>query len=82
MVEIKYIVKRGKYSGKTAYPHVYAGNPSRKFVVSKTNKECDYIWVDSIEKIISYLDKGYMVRVSVPNSDYKPSLVSDVIISP
>lgn len=60
-IKIEYSVKRGKKAGAVLTPHRYANG---KYVVSKTRFKPDYVYVDCYSEILTYLQKGYKVRMS------------------
>ena len=74
-MKIQITVKRGKNIGGVCEPHKHQNG---KYVVSKARFEVDYIYVDSYEDIINYLNLGYKVRVSCPVTKSAPSLVNRV----
>lgn len=61
VIKIEYSVKRGKKAGAILTPHRYANG---KYVVSKTRFKPDYVYVDCYSEILTYLQKGYKVRMS------------------
>ena len=68
-------VKRGGNAGVTLYPHKFKdGN----YVVSKSRFQSDYIRLTNIGEIKQYIEKGYSLRMSNPNSEKHraPSLIS------
>lgn len=67
-------VARGKNKGETLLPHRHP-DADDKFVVSKTRFVKDYVYLDSIGDIPSYLDRGYGLRMSMPRSSVAASLV-------
>lgn len=66
-------VKRGKKAGELLVPHLYKDGC---YVVSMTRFEEDQIRVGTIEEVISYIRKGYKLRMSSPDHSAGPSLIS------
>jgi len=66
-------VKRGKKAGALLVPHLYKDGC---YVVSMTRFEEDQIRVGTIEEVISYIRKGYKLRMSDPDHPIGPSLIS------
>jgi len=66
-------VKRGKKAGELLVPHLYKDGC---YVVSMTRFEEDQIRVGTIEEVISYIRKGYKLRMSNPVHPAGPSLIS------
>lgn len=69
------LVTSGREKGIRLYPHRYQDG---SYVVSRTRFERDYIRIASVDEIGSYLDKGYSLRMSNPDSEYhrSPSLIA------
>ncbi|MEQ3622333.1 MAG: hypothetical protein ABNH42_13385 [Marinobacter sp.] len=66
-------VNRGKKAGALLTPHLYKDGC---YVVSMTRFEEDQIRVGTIEEVISYIQKGYKLRMSDPDSPGGSSLIS------
>ena len=54
-------VARGKNAGTILFPHLHADG---SYVVSKTRFEKDYIRVDDPADLLSWLERGYSLRMS------------------
>ena len=76
---LKARVARGKNLGKELYPHKYSDGT---YVVSTSRFEKDYVHVNNLADVVTYLKKGYHLRMSNPASGIRsPSLISpDVIL--
>ncbi|MEO3429251.1 hypothetical protein AAFN88_10370 [Pelagibius sp. CAU 1746] len=61
--ELFAFVSRGPHSGKFLYPHLH--NDGR-YAVSMTRFESDYVWLSDRSEILSWLEKGYRLRMSNP----------------
>ncbi len=66
-------VKRGQKAGTLLTPHRYKDGC---YVVSMTRFEEDQIRVGTIEEVISFIQKGYKLRMSDPIHPVGPSLIS------
>ncbi|MGV1758854.1 hypothetical protein ACQZ6F_19220 [Rhizobium sp. A22-96] len=67
-------VSRGANKGQIIFPHVHQGGT---YVVSKTRFEDDYIHVSDPSEILSWLEKGYGLRMSNPEEGVTaPSLIA------
>jgi hypothetical protein len=75
MAKLYSVVKRGKAVGTTLTPHLYAGN---YFIASKTRFESDYVRVPNESQLLSYVRRGFSVRMSNPDvaNHRSPSLVA------
>lgn len=71
-MKIEYRVQSGSKAGSVHTPHRCADGT---YVVSKTRYVRDYVHVTSLEVVLTYLDKGYRLRVSDPVTLSSPSLV-------
>ncbi|CAM3158562.1 hypothetical protein [Vibrio rarus] len=69
---LTYITRSGKNQGQIQVPHKHSNG---KYVVSMTRFAEDYIYIDSIEDILGYLQKGYKVRMSGRDIKTPASLV-------
>ena len=73
-LQLHAFVSRGPRSGEILFPHKHDDG---KYVVSKTRFETDYIRVASEAEALSWLEKGYNMRMSNPNRGIAaPSLIS------
>ncbi|RWM88949.1 MAG: hypothetical protein EOR84_25625 [Mesorhizobium sp.] len=66
-------VSRGKRMGELLFPHKHEDGT---YVVSKTRFEDDYVRVGNESEILSWLEKGFGLRMSNPDKGIKaPSLI-------
>ena len=66
-------VARGPKSGTMLYPHKHRDG---RYVVSMTRFEKDYTYVDDPTQLLSWLEKGYRLRMSNKDAGVlAPSLV-------
>ncbi|MFE8070141.1 hypothetical protein QQM79_03700 [Marinobacteraceae bacterium S3BR75-40.1] len=72
-MRIEYKVKKGKRAGEIHTPHPYSNGT---YAVSKTRFKQDQIMVKTLWEVVSYLERGYRVRVSHPATRKSPSLVN------
>jgi len=66
-----YEIKSGKNEGDVLEPFK---NKDGKYIVSKTRFKKDYVYVETVEQIKLYLEKGFKVRMAAKG--ISPSLVS------
>lgn len=66
-------VTRGPKNGILLYPHKHRDG---SFVVSMTRFEKDYIYIQNQSELLSWLEKGYRLRMSNKNAGVaSPSLI-------
>lgn len=67
-------VSRGANLGQILFPHLHDDGT---YVVSKTRFEDDYVRLSDASDILSWLEKGYGLRMSNPDKGIKaPSLIA------
>lgn len=67
-------VSRGANVGQILFPHIHEDGT---FIVSKTRFEDDYVHLSNPNEILSWLEKGYGLRMSNPGEGIKaPSLIA------
>ncbi|MQW93363.1 hypothetical protein GHJ48_13360 [Acinetobacter sp. dk771] len=70
-MELIYKPKSGNFVG---LPHKPYKNKEGLFVVSKDRFQKNYIYVNTIEEVYAYLEKGLKVRMQYQNNS--PSLIN------
>lgn len=66
-------VARGQHAGKLLYPHCHKDGA---YIVSMTRFERDYVRVRDLDEILSWLERGYRLRMSNPLAGVTaPSLI-------
>ena len=75
MKKLRYIVQRGEEPGVVLTPHRYKEG---YYVVSMTRFEQDQFAVQNEAELLDYVQRGYGVRMSNPNTEKHkaPSLIS------
>lgn len=71
-------VSRGPKTGTILYPHKHRDG---RFVVSMTRFEKDYVFVDHAEELLSWLEKGFRLRMSNKDGGLPaPSLIEPAAV--
>jgi len=66
-------VARGQHAGKLLYPHRHKDG---SYIVSMTRFERDYVRVRDFDEILSWLERGFRLRMSNPlDGVTAPSLI-------
>lgn len=71
-MKLLYTVSRGKQRGAELTP---TKQKNGRYVVSKTRYKADQLYVESLEEVLTYLQRGYKVRMGNPELRIAPSLV-------
>ena len=74
MKKLRYVVREGQEMGELLYPHRYEDG---HYVASRTRYKEDQIEVATEGELVDYLQRGYSIRMSNPESRYHraPSLI-------
>ena len=66
-------VSSGKHAGAVLYPHLHRDGT---YVVSMSRFERDYVRIEDPTELLSWLEKGYRLRMSNPEAGVSaPSLI-------
>ena len=67
MKKLRYVVREGQKTGEMLHPHRYEDG---HYVASRTRYKEDQIEVATEGELVDYLQRGYSIRMSNPESRY------------
>lgn len=72
-IQMTYTVSRDKMAGQVLVPH---RNKEGRYIVSKTRFQEDQEYPETLEQVLSYLQRGYKLRMSPRDFPGPASLIN------